>query len=239
MKGAGAIASRELGAYFRQPAGWIIIALYLFLTGLVFAFYVLGPGEPASLRSFFAVSGWLLLPVVPAVSMRLVSDELRSGTMENLLTSPVTGPAIVLGKFWGAAMFLLAMLLPTLVYVVILFRVSAPAPDIGPLVSGYLCLSLLALLYLAIGTLATTLTSNATLAFMITLFAILGFMFMETAYSNSPAVIRPFLFALVIRTRVDDFAKGVIDSGHVVFFLSTTAWFLLLSVASVELRRWR
>ncbi|HYE62332.1 MAG TPA: ABC transporter permease [Phycisphaerales bacterium] len=239
MKGAGAIASRELGSYFRQPAGWIIIALYLFLTAMVFSFWVLNPGQPATLRSFFAVSGWLLLPVVPAVSMRLISDELKSGTLEGLLTSPVTGPAIVLGKFFGAALFLLGMLLPTLVFVALLFRVSEPAPDVGPLVSGYLCLTLLALLYLSIGTLATSLTSNATLAFMITLFAILGLMFMEGAYDKAPAWLRPVVGAMLIRPRIEDFAKGVIDTGHVVFFLSTTGWFLLLSVASVELRRWR
>src|SRR5207244_13521406 len=101
MRGATAIATCELGSYLRQPAGWIIIALYLLLSGLVFGFAVLSPGEPASLRFFFTSSGWLLLPVAPAISMRLIAEELRSGTIESLLTSPLSGPALVLGKFFG------------------------------------------------------------------------------------------------------------------------------------------
>jgi ABC-2 type transport system permease protein len=239
MSATAAIATRELGSYFRQPAGWIIIALYLFLTGIVFALSILVPGEPASLRSFFVLSGWLLLPVVPAISMRLLADELRQGTIEPLLTSPLSGPGLVLGKFMGGACFLFLMLLPTLVYVAILFRVAQPEPDIGPLISGYTCLILLGLLYLAIGTLASSLTSNATLAFMITLFAILGLIFLDTAYARSPDLLKPVIYAFLLKPRVEDFARGVIDSGHLVFFLSTTAWFLLLAVASVELRRWR
>jgi ABC-2 type transport system permease protein len=239
MSATAAIATRELGAYFRQPAGWIIIALYLFLTGLVFALSILIPGEPASLRSFFVLSGWLLLPVVPAISMRLLADELRHGTIEPLLTSPLSGPGLVLGKFMGGAMFLVMMLLPTLTYVAVLFRVSQPEPDIGPLISGYTCLILLGLLYLSIGTFASSLTSNATLAFMITLFAILGLIFLEAAYARVPDVAKPILYAMLLKPRVEDFARGVIDTGHIVFFLSVTVWFLLLAVASVELRRWR
>lgn len=239
MTGAWAIATRELSAYFRQPAGWIIIALYLLLTGVVFSLYILTPGDPASLRMFFALSGWLLLPVVPAISMRLLADELRSGTIESLLTSPLSGPALVLGKFMGGALFLIAMLIPTGVYVAVLFRVAPRGPDVGALAAGYTCLLLVAGLYLAMGTLFSSLTANATLAFMLTLFAILGLIFIEAAYPHVPAWLRSAVAALTLKPRVDDFARGVIDTGHIVFFLSATAWFLLLSIASVELRRWR
>ncbi len=239
MTGAWAIATRELSAYFRQPAGWIIIALYLLLTGVVFSLSILVPGEPASLRTFFSLSGWLLLPVAPAISMRLISDELRSGTIEPLLTSPLSGASLILGKFTGAWLFLLAMLIPTGAYIAVLFRVSQPAPDVGALITGYSSLILVAGLYLSIGTLASSFTSNSTLAFMMTLFVILGLMFIEAAYANVPQFLRPAVAALMLRPRVDDFARGVIDTGHVIFFVTGTAWFLLLSVASVELRRWR
>jgi ABC-2 type transport system permease protein len=239
MRGAVAIATRELSSYFRQPAGWIIIALYLLLSGMVFALAVLVRGEPASLRYFFASSGWLMLPVAPAISMRLISEELRSGTFESLMTSPLSGPSLVLGKFIGACMFMLAMLIPTGIYVAVLFRFASPAPDLGPLVSGYLCLILMGLMYLAVGTLASALTSNATLAFMVTLFAILGFLFMGSVSEHAPDTLRPILFALTITPRVLDFSRGVIDTGHIVFFLSASAWFLVLAIAAVELRRWR
>jgi len=233
------IASRELGSYFRTPAGWVIVALYLFLAGVVFTLSVFMPGRPASLRDFFAVSGWLLLPVAPAISMRLIAEELRSGTIEPLMTSPVGSASLVLGKFAGACVFMLAMLAPTAAYVVVLYRTAEPAPDPGPIAAGYLCLALVGSLSLSIGTLASALTSNATLAFMMTLFGLLGLLFVPSAAPFAPAAIRPALMALAVTPRIGDFAKGVVDTAHVAFFLGASAWFLLLAVAAVEIRRWR
>lgn len=230
---------RELSSYFRQPAGWIIVALYLFLAGLVFATGILVPGRVASLRDFFALSGWLLLPVAPAISMRLVAEELRSGTIENLLTAPLSSAAIVVGKFVGACLFLVAMLMPTLVYPAVLHSFGNPAPDIGPVLAGYLCLILLGGLYLAMGTFASTLTNNATLAFLFTLFAILALMFAGSVPDLLPEAARPFVLSVGITPRVLDFSRGVIDTAHVVFFVSLSAWFVFLGVVSLEVRRWR
>ena len=156
-----------------------------------------------------------------------------------MLTSPVSGPGFVLGKYLGAAAFMIAMLIPTGLYVAILFRVAEPRPDIGPVISGYLSLILTGMLYLAIGTLASSLTSNSTLAFMVTLFAIMGMMFLGVAGEHVPDVIRPVLYALTLTPRIVDFARGVIDSAHIVFFVTGSAWFLVLAIAAVELRRWR
>jgi len=236
---AWAIAVREWSGYFRQPAGWVIVALYLFLAGLVFATAVLVPGRTASLRDFFALSGWLLLPVAPAVSMRLLSDELRSGTIENLLTAPVSSVAIIAGKYMGACFFLLAMLAPTLIYPFVLRTFSSPAPDAGPMVAGYLCLLLLGAFYLAIGTFASTLTPNGTLAFLVTLFAVLILMFAGSAPADTPPAIRSALASVWITPRIADFARGVIDTSHVVFFVTASAWFVFLAVVSLEVRRWR
>ncbi len=111
-----AIAKREFLSFFLLPVGWIVISLFLLLTGGVFAGAILGPGQPATLRPFFAIAGWLMLPVVPAVSMRLFSEEIRTGSIETLLAAPVRDGVMVLGKFLGAAMFLVAMLLPTAAY---------------------------------------------------------------------------------------------------------------------------
>jgi ABC-2 type transport system permease protein len=239
VRAAQIIAQRELASYFRTPSGWLIVALYLFLTGIVFALFVLAPGQPASLRDFFGVSGWLLLPVAPAISMRLISDELRSGSIESLLTSPVSSAGVVMGKFFGAAAFLLAMLLPTGVYVALLFRVAHAPPDLGPVVCGYLCLLLLGMLYLAMGTLASTLTSNSTLAFLVTLFAALALLFAGSAAEHAPAWMRGALFGLSVPNRVTDFARGVIDTSNIVFFLSGTALCLFGAVCVMDLRRWR
>lgn len=236
-----AIASREFRSFFRIPVGWIVIALYLFLTGVIFAISSLVPGEPATLRGFFVASGFLMLPIVPAVSMRLLSDEFRSGTAEPLMTSPVADASIVLGKYLGGAGFVVALHLPTLVYPAILLGISDPAADPGPIAAGYLSLLLLGLLYLAVGTLASALTSNPVLAFIGTLL-FLVIVQLVTSESVAPSLPEPLghvLLRLSIPQRLDDFAKGLIDSTHMVFFLSVSAWFLVLAVVALESRRWR
>jgi ABC-2 type transport system permease protein len=239
MKGIGTIARRELTSYFRTPSGWVIIALYLLLTGLVFGRFVLVPGRPASLRDFFAVSGWLLLPVAPAISMRLLADEIRAGTIEHLLTSPVSPVAIVLGKFLGALAFLGAMLAPTGLYVIILDRVSTIPIDMGPVLAGYLCLLLTGILAIAIGVFASSLTPNSTLAFLIALFALLALLLAPLAADFLPVELRPALYAIGLSERIGDFAKGVIDSAHVAFFTLIAGWFLAGAACVTEMRRWR
>ncbi|MCC6659289.1 MAG: ABC transporter permease [Phycisphaerales bacterium] len=237
---ASAIAVREYRSLFRVPVGWIVIALYLFLTGVVFVSSALIPGEPASLRYVFGISGWLLLPVMPAVSMRLFAEEFRSGTAEPLMTSPVSDASIVAGKYLGACLFLLTMLAPTLIYAVILAAVSDPAPDPGPILAGYLSLVLLGMLYLAVGTLVSSLTANQTLAFLGTfLFLLIALLLTGDMAARLPGNIGAILIRLGLSTRMEDFARGVIDTAHVVFFLSVSAWFLLLAFVAVESRRWR
>lgn len=238
MTGTGTIAKRELAAYFRAPAGWLIIALYTLLSGMVFSIYILRTGSPASMRDFFAVSGALLMPVVPAIAMRLFADEIRGGTLEALLTAPVSPGSIVLGKFFGAMGFLTCMFLPTLVYVATLFRVANTTPDPGPVLCGYLCLYLVGAAYLSIGTLASSLTGNSTLAFMVSLFTILGLLFAAAPADLAPAPMRSVLYAIAIPPRVGDFARGVIDLANVAYFGGITVFCLLAATCALELKRW-
>lgn len=236
---AWTIASREFRSFFRVPVGWIAMALYLFLAGIIFAERTLLPGEPASLRYFFAVSGFLLLPVVPAISMRLLSEEMRSGTIEPLMTSPVSDLSIVVGKYLGAAMFLGAMLVPTVLFAAALFVVSDPRPDAGPILAGYLSLILLGLLYLSVGTLASALTSNQTLAFLGTLLVLLLLLLLAGGVIPAPPPLDRLVASLAINARLTDFARGIIDTAHIVFFLAWSAWFLVLAYVALETRRWR
>jgi ABC-2 type transport system permease protein len=239
VKALWAIAIREFRSFFRIPLGWVAVSLYLFLAGLIFAERILISGEPSSLRYFFGVSGFLMLPVVPAVSMRLFSEELKSGTIEPLMTSPVGDASIVLGKFLGAAMFLVAMVLPTLAYPAILMAVSDPRPDPGPILAGYLSLALLGLVYLAVGTLASALTSNQTLAFLGTFLFLLLYTLVTSDIVGLPPWAARWAAELSLGPRLVDFAKGVIDSSHVVFLLSLASFFLLLAYVAVQTRRWR
>jgi ABC-2 type transport system permease protein len=171
--------------------------------------------------------------------MRLVAEELRSGTIEQLLTAPLSAWSLVVGKYLGAMLFLGAMLVPTLVFPVVLWAHSSPAPAVGPVVAGYLCLVLLGGAYVALGLLASCLTSNATLAFMITLFAILAVLFAPAAAEIAPEALRPALAGLSPAPRILDFARGIIDTSNVAFFALVSSILVVASVAVMEVRRWR
>lgn len=237
-------ASREMGSMFRIPVGWVVIALFVFLTGVLFTQFALVPGQAASMRIFFSFCAPMLIVVAPAVSMRLVSDELRSGTIESLMTMPASDISVVLGKYLGAVAFLGAMLLPTLVFVCVLYAYSDPAPEPGPIVAGYLSLLLVGGFYLSIGLLASCLTSSQTLAFLGTFLALLVLLLGPGLLGDAlpPGVapwVRDTLYRLRIPQRIDDFAGGAIQLRHVVFFLSMSAGFVALAWAAYTSRRWR
>lgn len=233
------IARRELSSMFRLPVGWVVIALFLLLTGAVFA-VTLSPGAPASLRDFFGVSAWLLMPVAPAISMRLLAEERRTGSDEPLLTAPVSDLAVVVGKYLGAWLFMACMLVPTVVFPVVLWAVADPKPDPGPVVAGYASLLLQGSLYLAIGTAVSAMTSSQTLAYLATLFPILGLLLLGTVSPESlPGWVRVGVSALSVQARAADFARGIIDTSHAVFFLLGCVWFLWLSHTALAARRWR
>ena len=234
-----AIATRELSSYFRTPVGWVVTALYVTLSSIVFAFMVLGPAEPASLRPFFGLSGWLLMFLAPAVSMRLMADEYRSGSIEALMTAPVSDWVVIAGKYIGAVAFLAIMLLPTLIYPATLEWLADP--DYGPMLAGYLGLALSGMLYLAAGMLFSTLTSSQTLAFLGTLLTLLLIRLTtaEGIAQRAPAPWSDALFAISIDVRLSDFARGAISTGDAAFFIIASAWLMVLSVIALQSRRWR
>ncbi len=232
------IAIREYGSFFRIPLGWVVIALFMCLSAVFFAQRTLVPGNPAELREFFGVWWGLLLFVSPAISMRLVSEELRSGTIEPLLTSPVGEWTIVLGKYAAAVMFLITMLLPTLVFVAVLAWLSRP--DFGAIGAGYLGLLLLGMLYLGVGTLASCLTSSQTLAFLGTLFVLFVLDLAPSRLAaQAPEDWAALLFKLAPSFRAMDFARGLIDTSTIAFFLLGSFWFVALAAITLQSRRWR
>lgn len=236
LAATGAIARRELASYFRVPLGWVVIALFALLSGVLFAITI-APGAPASLRSFFNLATWTMLFIAPAVSMRLISEEARAGTLETLATSPVASVAVVMGKYLGACGFLLAMLVPTLAYVAAL-EVFAD-PDYGPILTGYLALIFSGMIYLAVGLLASTLSTSQTSAFLGALFTLLLLRLGAAQGGRLPEPWSEIAFALSLDLRTDDLAKGVVDLGGVTFFLAGSVWFLSLAAVALEARRWR
>jgi len=238
MRALLAVAWREYAAFFRTSMGWVIVALYLVLAGVWIGFGAIRPGEPAILRVFFSSSQWLLLAVAPAVSMRLMSEEFRSGTFEVLQTSPVSDWAVALAKFLAGWGVVLTMLAPSLVGVVALEMVADP--DYGPIASGYLGLILLGGMYIAAGLVMSSLTQNQVVAFVATVALFLGWWFATTSGAAvAGETWGPALRALALGPRIGDFARGVIDTGNIAFFLALTAWFVCMSAMSLETRRWR
>ncbi|MEL7472632.1 MAG: ABC transporter permease [Planctomycetota bacterium] len=240
MNGLIGIAIRELRAYYRLPIGWVVTALYTFLTGVVFTLRTLEPGAPATMQFFFAIAASLLAVVAPALSMRLFAEESRSGTLETLMTSPVGDASIVLGKFLGAAGCLVTLLIPTGAFVALLFRLSSPAPDPGPIIAGYLGLLLVGSLYLAVGLVASALTSSQTLAFLGAFLFLVGHLLLtEEGAARLPSPYADWAAATSITARTRDFAAGVIDVAHVGFFVAWTGCLLVVACVIQQARRWR
>lgn len=233
-----AVAIREFASVFRTPTGWIVTALFCVLGGSVVALTTLAPGVAASMRSFFDVAEWLLLPVVPAISMRLLSEEQRTGTMVVLGSAPISNGAIVAGKYLGGLLVLLAMMVPTLVYPVVLWQIADPPPDLGPLLSGYLSLILLGSLYMAVGLAASAASSSQTLAFLATLFILLAWLVLPSIqFDRLPDWLEQARQAIALRPRVRLFARGAIPVGDVVFLLVAVAWVLTLAGVIHAMRR--
>lgn len=238
MRVALAIARREYASMFSIPLGWIVVALFLGLSGLFFVSSAIVPGAPATMRDFFAIWWGLLLFIGPAISMRLLSEEFRSGTIETMQTAPVGDAELVVGKFAAGLAFLVTMLAPTLAFVAVLEWLSRP--DYGPIVSGYVGLILLGMLYLAVGCLVSSLTSSQTLAFLGTLVALVVLDVVPTqAAGRLPESAAAVLFALSPSLRAADFSRGLIDTGNMAYFLIATVWFLVLTTVAVQSRRWR
>jgi ABC-2 type transport system permease protein len=240
MQAIATILRRELGAYFLSPIAYVVNALFLFSAGLVFGLGVFKPGGEASLRFLFDPWGMLILVfVLPMLTMRLMSEELRSGTIETLMTAPVTETQVVLGKFLGAFVFYLILLATLLLYPVILQAFGSM--DFKLLACNYLGLILLGALYTAIGLFFSAWTKHQIVAVLLGVVVLVIFSFAshELAQVVEAGWFRVLLQHLSIRSHFHDFVRGMVDLNHVAFMVTTTAAFLFLTVKKLEMRRWQ
>ncbi len=241
MRNIVTLAQRELATYFFSPIAYVVLALFLALSGFFFGTRVFEPGGPASLRQLFE---WIVPLIVffalPVVTMRLMSEELRSGTIESLMTAPVTDVEVILGKFFGVLVFYVAMLATTVVHWIMIALYSTSGTDVGATLTGYFGLLLLGSLYLAVGLFFSTCTRNQVIAALASL-VLLGF-FMYLPMLVAPQLTgaaRAIVQHAWIQSHYDDFARGLIDLNHLLFFLSGIVFFLFLSVKVLESKRWR
>ena len=233
------MATRELGAYFLSPIAYAVAGVFLFSTGLAFGLGTFDNGAESSLRPLFEF--WMvmiLVFVLPMLTMRLMSEEFRSGTIETLMTVPVSEIEVVLGKFLGVLTFYLILLGTLLIYPLILSRYGHV--DWLLLLCNYIGLVLIGALYLAAGLFFSACTKHQIIAVLLsfTLLALMTFAAEGLAQEVSGWQ-KAVLQHLSVRAHFANFVRGMLDLNHVVFFVTTTGLFLFLAVKRVEVRRWR
>lgn len=246
MKNILLLLRRQLLAYFRAPLGYTVIIVFLVVSGLSFC-RLLTQSATEQIQVgdilFGSAYFWLtLLLTVALITMPLFAEERHSGTIETLLTAPVTDVQVVFAKFGAAYLFILIMLAPTLLYSVVVFLLNAEGASISlkPVITGYLIVLLISAFYTAFGLLMSSLTRSMVVAAVL---CCVGMSATFLADNLQYAVRDPWLEGLLGQIssiqHVMDFSRGSIDSQPVIFYLSGTVLFLYLAVKSIEARLWK
>jgi len=238
MRNVPTLVRREVGAYLFTSLAYVVIFLFLGLTGLFFQ-YLLWTSRDAGLTSqaMFSIMSYVLMLIVPLITMRLVAEEARSGTLEALMTAPVTDLELVLGKYFGALVFYILILVPTLVHVSLLAWLADPDP--GPILSGYLGLLLTGAMFISIGLFWSSLTRSQMAAAVLAIISLLLLFVVGTLPGNRSGWLFDMMRYVGVVARQDEFARGVVDSRSVVYYLSVSVFLLFLSVRAIESRKWR
>lgn len=248
-----ALARREVQSYFASPVAYVVLGLFALIFGFLFYVYLedfirrgMGQGLGGApeiqnlnqdmLRWLVGDTAWLLSFMIPLLTMRSFAEEIRTGTIELLLTSPITDFQIVLGKFLGALFLFASMLGLTSMHIAILFFFGDP--EWKTLVTGYLGVFLFGSALISLGLVFSSLTKNQIVAAVITLGAFLFLGFFQFA-ENWAGTAASFITYLSATQHLDEFTKGVIDSRDVVYYLTFTGLGLFLTKQSLESLRWR
>lgn len=243
MKAVWATFGRELRAYFFSPLAYVVLFFFLVVNGIIFANLISFLVDPRAAGGpplgYFFQSCWLMLIILgPVLTMRLVSEELRSGSIEVLMTAPVTEGQVIAGKYLAALTFYMFLWLPTLAYAgVIAFYDEV---DWGPVAAGYLGIFLVGALFLAVGVFSSAMTRSQLVAAMMTA-AILFLLFLIGMFEEllQNEVAKQALGYVNIWNHISEFAKGIVDSRRLVYYLSSTLFFLFLASRALEDRKWR
>jgi ABC-2 type transport system permease protein len=248
-----AIAGKELRSYFASPMGYILIGLFALLFGAFFYVHLNGFVERSQrmggmggggvnvnedmIRYLLHNVAIIILFVMPLVTMRTYAEEKRSGTIELLLTSPITDMQIIMGKFLGSMGLFVAMLLITAVDIALLFRLGNP--EWKPVLVGYLGLLLMGGCFLSVGLLISSMTKNQIVAGFITFAVFLTLWILNWFSETVGPTTRTILSFLSITEHLDDFTRGIIDTKHLVYYLSFITFGLFLTAKAVDSERWR
>jgi len=230
------IFKRELGSYFNSPVAYIVIAVFLLVSGYLFFSQIFIGGE-ATMRDLFGITPLIFIFFAPPVTMRLLAEEKRSGTIELLITMPVKDWEVIIGKFLAAlALFSVAIAL-TLVYPYTLSLFGEL--DWGTVAGGYLGLVLLWATYVSIGLMASSWTRNQVVAFIIAFGIIFGLYLLGKMLPLMPAAIAPIVEYVSPEYHFGKIARGVVDLRDVIYYVSIISACLILAVQCLDRGRWR
>jgi ABC-2 type transport system permease protein len=237
------IAKREFRSYFDSPLAYVVVCLSFLVLGAFFFF--VGGGfwqiDRASVTRMFELAPYgLAFLVVPVITMRLIAEEKRSGTLEMLITLPVRDSDVILGKYLGALGMLLVLVLATAIYPIAMFwhPWNLGPLDTGPVLAGYFGLVLFSAATVAIGLLISSLTDSQAIAFFITVFVLMLLWFTGTLARWAGGSVGTVLNFVAFDTRLAGFGRGLIDTRDVVFFLTVTATCLVVAFRALERRKW-
>ena len=234
------ILFREIKSFFGSPVGYLVIAIFLIINGLflwVFEgdFNILNSGF-ADLSPFFTISPWILIFLITAVNMRSFSDEKKQGTLELLLTKPISLWQIVNGKFLGAMLLIVIAIIPTFIYVYAISDLGLPEGnfDLGSTIGSYFGLLFLIASYTSIGIFTSTLSENQIVAFILSVFLCFIFYFGFEGLSQVFKTFENTISAFGMDNHFKSLGRGVIDTRDILYFVSVTFLFLSFSVYNLK-----
>ncbi|MBN1754928.1 ABC transporter permease [bacterium] len=230
------IVKKELKMYFNSPIAYVIITVFLLIVGWFFSSNIFLANQ-ASLRFIFSIVPWIFLFFVPAITMRLIAEEKKQGTIETLVTMPINESTIIWGKFLAATILLAVALFLTITYPLTVSILGNL--DSGEIVGGYLGLLLLGGSYIAMGLFASSITENQIVAFIIGFMIIFVFFMLDKVLIFLPGPIASIFEYFSTDTHFQNLMRGVIDSKDLIYFISLIFLFLFLSTKLLVARKWK
>ncbi|MGB0166818.1 MAG: gliding motility-associated ABC transporter permease subunit GldF [Luteibaculum sp.] len=237
---------KEIRSFLSSLTGLVVLSVFLILNAL---FIWIFPGDSNILESgyadftpFFTIAPWLFLFLIPAITMRFFSEEKRTGTIELLLTKPLSELQIVMGKFWAGVALVFTALIPTLVFYITLYNLAQPVGNLdnGAIIGSYMGLLLLSACFVAIGTFSSSLSDNQIISFLIAVFLCFFFFtgFASIANFKWFGSLDAFIQNLGIEAHYRSISRGVVDTRDVVYFFSISFIFIMLTRFVLEGRKW-
>jgi len=238
MKNILTLTKRELFAYFYSPLAYVIMTVFLIFYGFFFWINLRSSADVMVLRYMLSLISFISLIISPMITMRLLAEEKRSGTLELLMTAPVSETQVVLAKYISALLFFISLIIPTIAYVFLLM--SWGAPDLGAIISGYVGLICMTGIFLGVGLFVSALTSNQIVAVILTfIILIIGWVIGFTGDIFTNQTLKDLFKYIGFLDHIESFGKGLLDTRDIFYCLSAIVFFLFLTIRILESRRWR